>query len=260
MANIRYIVLIALVLLGAVVSVLWQEDDDTPTISFTRPADELDQVRKETPIDQDDLLTDQDSRNRSDALSQNNQTDSALSSSIQQGNTVLSRRDELLASSQEQLTEEELAAQIELAQRQLARVEELNVRKQAQVQQALASESSAEQPLIEAELAYRIGGWRQAWRIGDTSAYFAFYSDVFQPTGGRTIEQWRAERVKRLNPEKPIDLTLENFAVNFDPQTQRSLVTFTQFYKSGDYQDRSEKRLILANEQGQWKIVSETTQ
>ncbi len=258
MANIRYIFLIALVLLGAVIGVLWQ-DENTPTISFTRPAGELDRTQRNIETDEADLLADQNKDTALSELSQNKSTDSVLSSPIQQNDTVLTRRDQLLASSQEPLTEQELAAQIELAQRQLAQVEAINVRKQAQVDQALARESSAEQPLIEAELAYRIDGWRQAWRTGDASAYFAFYSDGFKPASGRSIEQWKIERVKRLNPEKPIDLTLENFTVNYDPETQRSLVTFTQFYQSGNHQDTSEKHLILANEQGQWKIISETT-
>jgi len=161
---------------------------------------------------------------------------------------------------EDQLTEDQLAEQIKLAQEKLAQVEAMNARKQAQVDKMLAQESSAEQPLIEAELAYRIGGWRQAWRTGDVHNYFNYYSDKFKPSNGKSFDEWKAQRVKRLNPERPIDLDLENFEVTFDPATQRSLVTFRQFYKSGDYQDTSKKRLIMANEQGQWKIVSETTQ
>jgi len=250
MANLRYLILFVVVVLAAVAGVLWQEDD-TPIITFTQP---------ETPQDQEGG-TQASARDRLAANEITSMVPLTQQQQVEQQKDVLvlPPNEEAASALGRKLTDQELAAQIKLAQEKLAHVEALNARKQAAVDRVIAQEGSAEQSLIEAELAYRIGGWRQAWRQGDVHAYFAYYSDNFTPSNGTTLELWKAQRVKRLNPTEPIDLNLENFEVTFDPQTRRSLVTFKQFYKSGDYQDVTKKRLVMANEQGQWKIVSETT-
>lgn len=273
MANLKYIVLVVAVVLLAAAGVLWQEDD-TPTITFTRPAAELpnadsEQLATNLPTEglsdsQQDGLIASGTENAGTELADDDGTSTMVplpdSLTLQSETLTIAPRDDVSLPSEDQLSDEELAKQIELARQQLAQVEAVNARKQAQVERAMASEGSAEQPLIEAELAYRIGGWRQAWRTGDAHAYFQFYSDNFKPNGGKNIEQWKSERAKRLNPAEPIDLTLEDFEVTFDEQTQRSLVTFKQFYKSGNYQDSVKKRLVLANEEGHWKIISEVSQ
>lgn len=252
MANFRYLILLILVVAAAAVAVLWQEDD-TPTITFTRPAD-LENEEPDKVVPNDESLSTQNDLDKPSIVPLTEPLTAAPSN-----NVPLLSDDQRDKPTEDDLSEQQLAEQIKLAQEKLAQVEALNARKQAQVNQALAQESSAEQPLIEAELAYQIGGWRQAWRIGDAHTYFSFYSAKFKPSNGKTMDEWKAQRVKRLNPEQPIDLDLEDFDVTFDPVTQRSLVTFKQHYRSGNYKDTSNKRLIMANEQGQWKIISETT-
>ncbi len=254
MGNFRYILLIVLVIAAAVAAVLWPKDE-APTISFTRPAKlDNDELESQGQSRSDELVT----STEPGLIPGNIGNEDRLTPSSSA--TPLTLADEPDLPSEDQLTEAELAEQIKLAQEKLARVEAINAAKQAQVDRMLELEASAGQPLIEAELAYRIGGWRQAWRTGDTNAYFNYYSDAFKPGNGSSMEQWKAQRVKRLNPEKPIDLDLEDFSVTFDPESQRSLVTFKQKYRSGNYQDTSKKRLIMANEQGQWMIIAETTE
>ncbi len=244
MTNVRYIILLSLLIAAAVIGFMWPQQQE-PTISFTRPA---------TDANEEVQLAETLSSLESLARTSDDQAED------QSAAIKLIDREPRVVSNQRPLSKQELANQISLARQKLAQVEALNARKQAQVERILAQEDSGERALIEAELAYRIGGWRQAWRSGDTNGYFAHYSDQFTPSDGRTLEQWKALRVKRLNPSAPIDLDLEDFEVSFDSVTQRSLVTFTQFYKSGNYQDKIKKRLILANEKGQWNIVSETQQ
>ncbi len=245
MTNIRYIILFALVVVAAVAGVLIQEEDDSPAITFTRP-----------DVVETDLPGDEQKMQGAEAL-------------IVPLTEPLTPAPEQVANSsdggmshpvEESLTDEQLQRQIELAQAKLAQVESLNERKQALIKKTISQQDDAEQSLIEAELAYRIGGWKQAWRAGDAHTYFGFYSDKFTPSNGKTVDEWKQQRVKRLNTEQSIDLILEDFEVKYDPQSQRSLVTFRQFYKSGTFQDSTKKRLILANEDGQWRIVSETTQ
>ncbi len=251
MANLRYLALIVLVVAIAAGAVLWQgRDDNQPKITFTKPEHPLDERDAEASESDPSFILGSATTSivpREEPLETTGE--SAVSAGI---------ADQRIA--EEELTDEQLAAQIEIAQRRLARVEALNAQKQALFEREIAQTDSAEQPLIEAEIAYRIGGWRQAWRTGNVRAYFDFYSKEFRPSNGKSMEQWKAQRVERLNPEKPIDLNLEDFDVEFDEATQRSLITFTQHYKSGDYEDVAKKRLVMANEQGQWMILSETTQ
>lgn len=246
MANIRYIVLFALAVFAAVAGVLLQKDDDAPAITFTRP----DVTGQDLTVN--DLTL--------DGVDGASIVPSAEPFSPQPEQVATSKGGGITFPIEESLSDEQLAEQIKLAQAQLAQVESLNQRKQKMMKETILQQDDAEQSLMEAELAYVIGGWRQAWRDGDAHTYFNFYSDKFVPSNGKTMSQWKEQRVKRLNPEHPIDLTLKNFVVKFDPETQRSLVTFEQLYKSGGYKDSTKKRLILANEDDHWKIVSETTQ
>lgn len=159
-----------------------------------------------------------------------------------------------------QLSDEQLATQISIAQQQLQQVEAVNQRKQAQFQKILAQESTAEKSLLEAELAYQIGGWRDAWQAGEIDQYLSYYSEAFQPKGRETFEQWKRRRLRLVNATRSIELQMEDFEVSYDPATNRSLVTFTQFYESENYKDVSKKRIIFENQQDRWMIVSETTE
>ncbi len=245
MNQLRYLVLIVLVVIAAGSAVLWQSrESDQPVITFTRP--QLDDTSG-AKASSDDATT--------------NETNAIVPLTEPLTPPLDSDTPELtvppVATIDQPIDDEALAEQIRQAQEKLAQVEALNERKQALVEQELAQESDASQSLLEAELAYRIGEWRQAWRTGDIERYFAHYSENFSPNNGSSVDEWKAKRVKRLNPNKPITLELEDFKVQFDEQTQRSLVKFKQLYRSGDYQDQVRKRLVLVKEQGQWKIVSE---
>lgn len=261
----KYILLVALVLLVAVSAVLWN-DDPEPTITFTRPDAAVPEIKPQSDV----AARNQQSLEQDNV--QNPSDDAAnvggiipLTEPILSSEKSTKTRPELIPFDNIQPTEKvlsdaQLAKQIKLAQARLAEIEALNERKKNQVQQLLLQEQSAEKPLLEAELAYYIDGWRRAWSRGDVSTYFEFYSQQFTPSGDRTLEQWKAQRAKRLNPKSPAELSLENVQVEFDPESQRSSVRFKQIYKSATFKDISEKRLILANEQGRWKIIAETSQ
>lgn len=262
----KYILLVALVLLVAVSAVLWK-DDPEPTITFTRPDAAVPEIKSQSDVaaarnqqrlEQENVQNPSDTTVNIDGIV-------PLTEPILAPEKSTEARPELIPFDNMQPTEKvlsdaQLAKQIKLAQARLAEIEALNERKQNQVQELLSQEQSAEKSLLEAELAYYIDGWRRAWSRGDVSTYFEFYSQQFKPSGDRTLEQWKAQRAKRLNPKSPVELSLENVQVEFDPESQRSSVRFKQIYKSATLKDISEKRLILANEQGRWKIIAETSQ
>jgi len=165
-----------------------------------------------------------------------------------------------IAYSQDQLSEEQLAQRIAQAKMDLARIEAANARKNAQFERIVERENSVELPLLEAELAYRIEGWRRAWEAGNLDAYLSYYGADFTPTDGKSLEQWKNSRAKLVSPQRSIQLELKDFSVSYDEPSNRSLVRFTQYYKSGSFEETVSKRLILASQNNQWKIIAETTE
>jgi adhesin transport system outer membrane protein len=103
-----------------------------------------------------------------------------------------------------------------------------------------------------------VGRWKQAWSNKDIDAYLGYYSDIFLPKSGMSIEQWRRYRRVRLSKPKTIDIQIRDLQITQQGQT-RAIVTFTQIYESNLFQDEIEKTLSLVKEENEWKIVSEKT-
>src|SRR5699024_9535805 len=94
-------------------------------------------------------------------------------------------------------------------------------------------------PAAQAQAAVRaaLQHWAQAWSTQDLDAYFAAYSDDFDPRGTRTIQQWRALRVRRVRRPDTISVKLSRIDVDMTgPDT--ATVRFDQTYRSNLYQDR----------------------
>ena len=88
----------------------------------------------------------------------------------------------------------------------------------------------------------------------------SFYGEGFSPSDGKSLEQWKNSRAKLVSPKRAIQLELRDFSVSYDESSSRSLVRFTQYYKSGNFEETVGKRLILASQNDLWKIISETTE
>jgi len=249
----RYIAAIVIVLACAVAVVQWQTSHDE-IISFTPPSIE----ETTTDLESQPDLNPTDLDNSKLSSSSSEQAKKLPYQPLEATPSAL--LDRRVPSPQVELSDEQLATQISIAKQQLEQVEAVNQRKQSQFAKILKNESTAEQPLLEAELAYRIGGWRDAWQAGEVDRYLSFYSSAFQPNNRETFEQWKARRVRLVSATRSIQLQMEDFSVVYDSQTKRSLVTFTQFYESANYTDVSKKRIIFENQEGQWMIVSEITE
>lgn len=249
----RYIAAIVIVLACAVAVVHWQTNPHE-TISFTPPSAE----ETTSDIETQQELNPSNIDNSKLGSSSNEEAENLPYQPLEATpSAILDRR---IPSPQIELSDEQLATQISIAKQQLEQVEAVNQRKQSQFAKILEQESTAEQSLLEAELAYRIGGWRDAWQAGEVDRYLSFYSSTFQPSNRETFDQWKARRVRLVSATRSIQLQMENFLVVYDPETKRSLVTFIQFYESANYKDVSKKRIVFENQQGQWMIVSEITE
>ena len=122
-----------------------------------------------------------------------------------------------------------------------------------------ASEVTPEEreSLLKVTMARHMKQWRSAWQDGDIKAYLAKYSDRFVPSNDQTLEQWRAIRTKRVDPQKKIKLELSKFQVDFFDDYQTISINFDQRYQSNSYVDNSRKRIVWVKQDETWKIASE---
>ena len=111
-------------------------------------------------------------------------------------------------------------------------------------------------PETQTQLIQRIQEWAEGWSSGEADRYLSFYSEAFVPESRISLERWTAQRRQRVTPNQAIQITIENPAV-ISYNDQQAVITFRQFYQSRSLRARSNKQLVLALENGQWKIVSE---
>lgn len=103
-----------------------------------------------------------------------------------------------------------------------------------------------------------VNGWAQAWSNQDLDGYFAAYSKSFNPEGGQSLSAWIRERQARISTPESISVRIDNLRIeNSDADTAQA--HFTQWYRSGTYNDRVNKTLRLQREPNGWHIVHETT-
>lgn len=109
---------------------------------------------------------------------------------------------------------------------------------------------------LQTQLIQRLQEWAEGWSSGEAERYLSFYSEAFVPEPTISRERWTEQRRQRVTPNQAIQVTIENPAVvSFNEQ--QAVITFRQFYQSRSLRARSNKQLVLALENGQWKIVSE---
>ena len=102
--------------------------------------------------------------------------------------------------------------------------------------------------------------WSRAWSAADVDAYLSAYSRRFQPADpGKDYNQWSNIRRARLQLANNTLVQLDKISVYLAPDNKQALAQFVQSYKSDRYQDRVLKQIQLANENGQWLILSERT-
>lgn len=101
-----------------------------------------------------------------------------------------------------------------------------------------------------------IQGWVWSWENQNIAAYLSHYSSDFDPGSGRTREEWRAIRKKRLAKPEWIEVELDGLLLS-SIGLSRAQVQMTQIYRSDFYGDQTLKVLGLIREGDSWKICEE---
>ncbi|MDH5516833.1 MAG: hypothetical protein OEY36_03310 [Gammaproteobacteria bacterium] len=114
---------------------------------------------------------------------------------------------------------------------------------------------------IEAELKLlfenKINSWMKAWSDGDSSAYIAYYSTEFIPSGKLSYKDWLALRRYRLRHSKQVDVSYNQLNMFFNADKTLAIVEFVQHYKAGKYQDKVRKQLYWQRQNDDWLISRE---
>jgi tetratricopeptide (TPR) repeat protein len=101
-----------------------------------------------------------------------------------------------------------------------------------------------------------INNWAQAWSRRDVNAYLAAYASDYA-SSGMTRSAWEAQRRDRITAPKTIDVQISDLKI--DQQGDTASATFRQAYRSNLLRSTVTKTLKLALQDGQWRIISETS-
>ncbi|MDB4967616.1 MAG: hypothetical protein JWN44_3305 [Myxococcales bacterium] len=105
-----------------------------------------------------------------------------------------------------------------------------------------------------------VDAWLLAQNGGDFAAYEKLYAAKLtgvRRSGARTVQLdragWMADRRRMF--AKPMKVSASELRIAATPTTAR--VTFLQEWESGSYHDRGQKQLVVARQEGAWKIARE---
>lgn len=100
-------------------------------------------------------------------------------------------------------------------------------------------------------------GWASAWSAQEPDRYIAHYADDYSPYG-TSREVWVEQRQQRIRKPKWIRVSLSHFQVQAMTADTVTL-HLRQRYESDSYQDLSRKAFVLQQQNGNWKIIKESS-
>jgi tetratricopeptide (TPR) repeat protein len=98
--------------------------------------------------------------------------------------------------------------------------------------------------------------WAKAWSAKDVDAYLAAYASDFS-ADGMSRSKWEAQRRARITGPKQIEVKISKLKV--DRHSDTASATFRQAYRSDRHRSTVTKTLELVLQDGQWRIVKETS-
>ena len=100
--------------------------------------------------------------------------------------------------------------------------------------------------------------WAEDWSSRNIEAYLSHYAPSFRPLNGSSRSAWAKYRSERLQAPS---FVIVNIAQLQSRNNTDGTVTaiFVQDYQSDGYKDTVQKTLELVNNQGTWKIQTETS-
>ena len=109
------------------------------------------------------------------------------------------------------------------------------------------------------DLATALDQWRTDWESRDTERLLGHYSTSFR-SGTQDFRAYAANK-QTVNAAKSwIKVALSQVSLMLYPERPDfALVSFVQDYQSSNLSDRTPKRQFWSREQGQWKIIHETS-
>lgn len=106
------------------------------------------------------------------------------------------------------------------------------------------------------ELSEAVDVWVAAWQSQSLSEYFDSYHSEFSPRYQDNQAAWRSNRQRVIGGADWIRLALTDF--EFVGEEEGMLeVRFWLRYESPNYSDDTQKKLLLLQESGNWKIIEE---
>ncbi len=111
---------------------------------------------------------------------------------------------------------------------------------------------------VVAGMAALVRDWAQAWSDQQVDDYLACYSRGFLPPGNLSREAWEAQRRQRITRPRFVKLSLEFLESEFI-DAGRGWIRFRQSYWSSTFNDKVTKKLELIREDGEWRILQESS-
>ena len=101
-----------------------------------------------------------------------------------------------------------------------------------------------------------VANWARAWSQKDVGAYLAFYASEYAPSG-ITRSEWEAQRRSRITAPQSIEVQVSDLKV--EQVGEMATATFRQAYRSDRHRSTVSKTLTFALQDGQWRIVGESS-
>lgn len=99
-----------------------------------------------------------------------------------------------------------------------------------------------------------VAAWASAWEQQNMTAYYAAYSNRFDPQG-MSLSAWKTERKNRIVGKPAISVKISDLKITVNGD--RASASFRQQYSSGGYKASTRKTLRMQNEGGKWRITRE---
>lgn len=113
-------------------------------------------------------------------------------------------------------------------------------------------------PALNRQIEARLYRWIDSWQNRDIAGYIDSYSPNFKSRAYRSHEAWVKGRSERIGKSAKIAISIDAITIE-TIAPNRVQADFMMDYRSNRYSDRSKKRLIFKQIEGQWRIVRELT-
>ena len=114
----------------------------------------------------------------------------------------------------------------------------------ARIRQVLAMVSQPSPQQLNSPFGMFINDWLGAWQNQDVEGYFSHYRDEFRPAQFDTMSDWRADRIRKINEKRFIEIAFDELEV-LDESSGSARVRFWLSYASSFYLDRTLKEVVI---------------